>query len=393
MVKDKTNTLADRLYQATYDTNHPFLYGAEALRQKLFRARRYVLDDRMSAFLSDLSTAAFLPKNQKIKLHGVLGAENDYLCEIMPRSRHSNALVEQMRLAARLPHPYTWIEYDQTASERRDAELTCVPRANALIPRREGWLLEQHPHSDTAFAAHIVTQFRDQRAVDVGILPWVFCWSTEDQPLPWRAETMLDAEMPTIIDGKRSIIPMSALLCGIEGYRSPQVSGWLHLYTRAPHENPQATARMLSRILNSYGGTVRRIWALLATINDIPILTREIKASKGFMGRGSYRRFLDHRTITLHVPIQKDVRKLARQIVACARRRAHMVRGHWRIDWHHPLNPLCSHTFTVESVCKHCNGHRLWVHQHQRGDASRGFVQTDYRIHHDNNLNRGGAAT
>jgi hypothetical protein len=71
-------------------------------------------------------------------------------------------------------------------------------------------------------------------------------------------------------------------------------------------------------------------------------------------------------------------------VVACTRRRAHMVRGHWRIDWRHPPKPLCAHEWSTEGVCERCRGHRLWVHEHQRGDASLGFVTTDYAVVHPN---------
>jgi hypothetical protein len=38
---------------------------------------------------------------------------------------------------------------------------------------------------------------------------------------------------------------------------------------------------------------------------------------------------------TLHVP-EKSYTKIARQLIAMARRRAHQVRGHWRMDWRNP---------------------------------------------------------
>jgi hypothetical protein len=46
-----------------------------------------------------------------------------------------------------------------------------------------------------------------------------------------------------------------------------------------------------------------------------------------------------------------------------ARRRAHQVRGHWRRDWRH-------------------EGQRIWIKEHQRGDASLGFVTHDYHVEH-----------
>jgi hypothetical protein len=65
------------------------------------------------------------------------------------------------------------------------------------------------------------------------------------------------------------------------------------------------------------------------------------------------------------------------------RRRAHQVRGHWRKDYRHPLLPGCVHVFDDNMTCKLCSGHKLWIAEHQRGDASLGFVTHDYEIHHD----------
>ena len=59
MRKDTAPTLADRVYQASY--GDAFNNAAE-LRRKLKLAHRYVLDDAMSAFLADLSLAAFYCK-------------------------------------------------------------------------------------------------------------------------------------------------------------------------------------------------------------------------------------------------------------------------------------------------------------------------------------------
>jgi hypothetical protein len=293
----------------------------------------------------------------------------------MPRGRHSNVLVEQLRLAARLPHPVTWIEYDWSAAERRQGELTGVTRQELSDGFLEGWLLEQHAQIETAFTAHVVRHTPHDL---IPVKPWVFCWSTDNQPLPWKE--LLDRELPGIVGGKHVTTYLSERICGVERYRTSQVNAYLSPFFRYHGVTQRDAARNIANTLNVKGGTVRRIWALLATVNDIPVLAREIKASRGFMGRGSYRRFLDHRTITLNIPAERDLRRLARHVVACARRRAHMVRGHWRVDWRCPPNPLCAHVWAVDQVCRHCRGHRRWINQHQRGDANLGVVMTDYKV-------------
>jgi len=111
------------------------------------------------------------------------------------------------------------------------------------------------------------------------------------------------------------------------------------------------------------GQELRKALTLLAAINDVPIGVRHVEPSRGFIAQGRYRKFLDHNVITVTLPKGRDPQKVARQIIAKARRRAHQVRGHWRRDWRH-------------------EGLRIWIKEHQRGDASLGFVTHDYRVEH-----------
>jgi len=79
---------------------------------------------------------------------------------------------------------------------------------------------------------------------------------------------------------------------------------------------------------------------------------------------GRYRKFLSHGVITLNVPQHVSLRKVAQRALVSLRR-AHMVRGHWRDDWHLPKGNKA-----------------LWIREHQRGDASLGFVMHDYKVEH-----------
>ena len=73
--------------------------------------------------------------------------------------------------------------------------------------------------------------------------------------------------------------------------------------------------------------------------------------------------------ITLRVPEKADLRKVAQRVAGeIIRRRAHQVRGHWRDDWRLPKG-----------------NKSLWVTEHQRGDASIGFVTHDYLVEHPSN--------
>jgi hypothetical protein len=54
-------------------------------------------------------------------------------------------------------------------------------------------------------------------------------------------------------------------------------------------------------------GVLRRIWAFLSAVDDIPVLRREARTSHGFTARAQYRRYLEHKILTLQVPQPVDI--------------------------------------------------------------------------------------
>jgi hypothetical protein len=96
---------------------------------------------------------------------------------------------------------------------------------------------------------------------------------------------------------------------------------------------------------------------------------------------------VDHKIIHLHIP-EKRYKRVAAQAIAIARRRAHPVRAHFRIDRHKPPSPLCDHEWGPADehrhlTCNVCHGRKLYIHEHMRGDASLGIVTHDYVVEHD----------
>jgi hypothetical protein len=85
-------------------------------------------------------------------------------------------------------------------------------------------------------------------------------------------------------------------------------------------------------------GILRYLFALLSTLNDVPTIKTQVRPSKGFVARGQYRKFVEHTMVRLNVPQRVDYTRLAKRCVAMARRRAHQVRGHWRV---HPAENAC----------------------------------------------------
>jgi hypothetical protein len=342
-------TLIDRLYRASFK-NEPVMHWKSntEMREKLMNARRFVLDERMSEFLGILGTEAF------VKLKGY-GLEEGMAAQ--------SRAIEALRVSAKLPFKTTWIEYDLHKALAASNKLLGRPFEDLHeVPEREGLLLEQHPSMENAFRMHNFSQ-GDANMVDgcdTWTFPVIYTWTTDDQRSPWPSilhEDSWDSEAATGIFGYHTeavTIAASDMLPPPQRYRHDAIAG----------------------LIREWVGVLRRCWALLATLNDIPVMHREVIQAKGFVARGRYRKFLSYRTITLTVPIEKDLHKVARQIVA-AHRKAHDVRGHHRVDWLHRPSVLCEHVWKAvpESsnvVCDVCKGRTdPWRRQARRlGDRA-----------------------
>jgi hypothetical protein len=175
--------------------------------------------------------------------------------------------------------------------------------------------------------------------------PFAFAWHTDDSPSVWLASDGSQSELSVGVVGYRND------RCGIVG--PEYFDDWI------PRDEKKT--ELMREFFRIHSATLRRVWALLATLNDIPAEARPVVSTTGFVAHGRYRRFLDHIIITLRVGDEADLKKIARDVVAMSRRRAHQVRGHWRKDHWRP-------------------GERIWVHDHTRGDASLGFVMHDYVV-------------
>jgi hypothetical protein len=344
----KSETLHDVIYRETFRSHTCAGWTSNAdMRAALQDARRFVLDDNMSTFLGELATAAFVRSGRQM----------------------AQRMVETLRVSARIPHRTTWFEYNLRKTQGRTSELLGRHSDPWELPKREGVLLWQHPTMDGAFQMITFLDTEGDWVIDRhGYRKYTFPvatgWTTTEQCSPW----------PSLFHNKSKTD--SEIASGVAGYKTDTVTYCQSSLLTVP---PQSEA--LKDLINEWSGLLRRIWALLATLNDIPALRTEVKQAKGFVARGRYRKFLEHTTITLNVP-QKTYRKLARSLIAAAHRRAHQVRGHWRLDWRNPGNRICQHQWLADQVCSRCHAHRLWISEHQRGDASIGFVTHDYSVEH-----------
>ena len=348
-------TLADTLYRHSFRNEPVHGWGSNALwKDALRRAKKFVLDKPMSTFLGELGTQAFVGSQAK-------------------GSAVRNRMCENIRIGARLPGEITWIEYDLRACQIRSNELLGRELDPLQMPEREGWLLVRHPQIETAFMAMIVSHDHDHDHGD-GFDTWTFpvalAWTADHdtqipwKPLPWSENSARPSEVST----------------GIMGYKTDKCGFVFSPYLDTPNKS-----KAISELLREWSGVQRRMWSLLSTINDLPVEMTEVRAQKGFVAKGAYRKFLDHRTVTLTVPV-KHYKKVIRTALAMVHRRGGPVREHWRKDFRRPLSVLCEHEWGADEkhmFCTLCKGRKIWVHEHVRGDTSIGFTTTDFAVTHE----------
>lgn len=296
-------------------------------------ARSFSLDKAMSEFLSHLTYAAFPDR-----FFGDAGmAASD------PYSRRR---VDELRKLSRLPYPTTWIEYDMVAfceeSQKRYFH-EMVAGGEGGSDGRMGLLIETIGADQFRMTCH----FSDGEPTNIS-----YEWSVSDSGL---------APSPCDCEFARGDADLSLHCFGIPLERYPFVkivNNGLFVTHKDLHER---MVHIVQEVLYLNRGILLRVFSLLATLNDIPVSTKRVSLSKGFIARGKYRRYLDHQLVTIEIPKRRDARRLAKAIVSIARRRGHDVRGHFR-----EVKP----------------GLKKWIAAHVRGDASLGWVTHSYAVEH-----------
>jgi hypothetical protein len=334
-------------------------------RERLIRARKFVLDEGMSAFLADLSNAAIY--------EAVRHQEQDGGDATM-------VLMDGARRMAHAPFPTTWIEYDCRARRRRSREawdtiqtITSGSFANEdEICPRVGWLIEQHPGIESAYRMIEFVEWANSGTDRVAMMPYAYTWVAYDKAvIPWQS-------MPWSDEGRRP----SEVATGVMGYRSPHVGIAPTEVTEGWYKAGGAEA--IQNQMKETMGEARACFMLLTSLNHIPTVYDTVRPQKGYVAKGNYRRFFEHTVIRLTLPAHRSLKTLALRVLIHARRKGHEVRSFWRNDWRHPRTSGCNHIWINHDertlACQHCEGRRLLVKAHHRGDDSLGYVLHDYSV-------------
>lgn len=271
-----------------------------------------------------------------------------------------------LRKMARLPFPKVWIEYDSETIELfgeilkdESDKVTCI----------RGWLVEQHPSSvnvirSTAFIKNARKGAENEAPMTS---PVSYVWSVSDEVKPeWP-----DARIISEYIGGNLV-----------------ANEWSPFY--GDFTQFMIDVLELTEVVKS---DVLQMFALLATVDELPVMSKDVRPSKGFFAKGKYRQFLEHRTITLTIPVAKATKRLSTHLIEISRRKRHPVRGHWRKLMHASVQCLetthtigssnDTHNWFVDNnhrLCLNCGSEGSWIPDHERGDATLGYVTHDYQV-------------
>jgi hypothetical protein len=371
MPKQAAPTLIDRVYRLSFRNELvPGWRSNSDMRRALEASRRFMVDEPMARFMAELANESFLK----------VGGNNPIVLRI----------ADSLRVQARLPHDTIWIEYPLRAYQDRSHELRGQqPIDPSELPKREGWLIQQHPGIETAHIMHLFTDDEVEHfdGMSLWTFPLALGWCADDSPLPWR----VSAKQVTATSGPGEepyyAMP-SSILAGLSRYDRDNVNCVRSPLITDPVKD--IGTGYYNYLLSEWMGVLRRVWALLATIDHIPLTRGEVRQSKGFLARGRIRKYLNHTTITLNVPGKTNTRVLARKVIALAHRARHEVRAHWRNDWRNPPSSRCNpHLWEpldndADIIrCDICSGRQFHIHKHMRGTGEIGLTTHDYVVKHE----------
>jgi hypothetical protein len=145
-------------------------------------------------------------------------------------------------------------------------------------------------------------------------------------------------------------------------------------------------------MVGEFSGDVRYALTLLATLNDIPKVQTQVRPAKSYLGGGQIRKYLDHTTLRLTLPVRGTTLTLAKRLIAASRKGWHEVRPHWRINHPHLGDKFCAnrqdHVWLEadergHANCKQCDARRVWiVLPTGRGDPTISVRTHKYALHH-----------
>jgi hypothetical protein len=337
-----------------------------SIRRSVVNAKRFTLDESMSEFLAELSRAPFNVANERFP-------------DVMESLRHS----------AVPPFENMFVQIDNRAFRRglRKSPGVMDSWQQQLVPEHSeelidvtGWLVESKEGQPEV----TMTEFFHSDAGEMMSLPFSWLYRTND--VGWK-----DDDVTSVKGGM--------FAHGIHGFTDPCVAvrysrslDQMPTHHTVEVNEPNGEKFKIHFTVAEYGSTLRYLFAFLATLNNVPKISTEIRQSKHFIGGGQRRKYLDHTVLTLQLPAKQTTTQLARRLVAQARRGWHIVRPHWRLSHPRLGGNYCptreSHIWGVadargHATCKQCEARRVWIIlPNGRGDPTISVRTHEYNVTH-----------
>lgn len=340
------------------------------MRKAIANSKTFVLDDSMSSFLGELATVPFV------------SIANERMPDALDSLRHS----------AIPPFDNMFVQLDNRAF-RRGLFKTRTPWRKTDVHEQPllkedsdeivdecGWLIETRAGEPDVMVTEVFMNDKDRLSSP----PFRWVYRTND--IGWARTG--------------NICSRSGMFAhGITGYHDPCTAVW---YSRPLEQFPKeqktkvditdTDSFVVHNTVIEFGSTMRYIYAFLATLNNVPKIATDVKQSRHFIGGGQRRKYQDHTVLTLHLPARQSTTKLARRLIAQARRGWHIVRPHWRIAHDRLGGNYCTrreqHLWGVadetgHATCKQCDARRVWiVLPHGRGDPTLSVRTHKYNVTH-----------
>lgn len=343
--------------------------------------------------------------------------------------------LEGMLTLARLPHRKMFVEYDLFTKHDVGYKVGTIANVPETGDKgRAGWLLERVKEDDPClWTALYVTNYNDGN-VSFGAVGFLVC--TDERGLPVSPRLTMEPELDPKEEERRfegqyvfndmlilphqlkdesyhesnyGVLPWGLFVQRDNDSQPIQmvVTERLGIAVRVmlPRQAHQVYPRWMNDeekknfIADRTGdalfesrGDVRFLVTMLSLLNSVPIraVARPHSGSKARMVGTKMVRYMDHSTIRINLSSTESVQRLYKIVQQRAKQRRHEVRGFWRTyqrgDFPCSRWPVDKHVWVPMHdggppvKCAHCDSWRVWVDEHERGDASLGWVRHDYEV-------------
>lgn len=303
---------------------------------------------------------------------------------------------------ARLPFEKVWVEWDQWDRIEYAHDLgTAHPPEEGSCPRRMGALMVRHSEDPDRFGVTFFASYEQ------GPLPSTIAYlvdlnrteQTRTAALNYWADTLVSdgGIAPDVLDrmegfswGWQTGAEQIVVPIGLTGSFVP-VPEWGLSFLIASQiqldlnkrDRQREMADHLTKSVVEQRGDARWIITLLAILNQVPRTETEEPPPKGkFLAHGAVRPYLSHSTVRINIPAKAKPSWVARHMASIVRKhKRHDVRGHWRTADKPPARTGEGKVW-LPYTCMLTGKQRwrLWIEEHQRGDANIGFVIQDYAV-------------